>query len=90
MPYVEKQKDGTYLLVSQRDRYNKHCKFKGGPRKVFMPIYSDARYRLSSGVLKLYPYAVLNVGNLNIHCPPELAGKKVCIKVHVLRRKKNV
>ena len=83
MPYVEKQKNGIFLIVSKRNKETPHK--GGGPRKNFMVIYTDSQYKDVKGKIRLYPHPHIHIGTLVIRCPEELAGKRVRIRVEVIK-----
>jgi hypothetical protein len=86
LPYVEKQKNGEYLIVSQRDKIRHATRTgSGGPRRTFMVIYTYGQYKKVNGRTKQYPYPGINIGNLHIRCPDNLAGKRVRIRLEIVK-----
>ena len=84
MPHIIKD-DGEYLLVSHTDKTTHRGRLQGGPRNNFMVTYADSTYHTAKGRMKHYAYPQINVGQLHIHCPKELASKRVRIKVEVIK-----
>lgn len=80
MVSVELGRDGCWYLVTRKGVFKKKAKLKEESRSRFF-VSCNFQSSFSSGERKIYKYARVTIGEMNIKVPDELLGKHVRFKL---------